>query len=171
MAASSAPGAGQGVVARIDWAGFLPLYQQAGRRAFLAELEREVPDAAPAVTPSGKTQLVERLTNAPVQQRKKLLTDYLRDAVAEVTRVDAAEIREDAGFFDLGIDSVMAVELRRRIEQGVGKEIPVTLVMEHPRLSDAPDYLLGDVLGLRGQPSAKPRLASLTPPSDQPIAI
>ena len=48
MAASSAQGAAQGpvqgVVARIDWARFLPLYQQAGRRSFLAELEREVPD-------------------------------------------------------------------------------------------------------------------------------
>ena len=109
-------------------------------------------DAAPS-TPSGKTQLVERLTNAPVQQRKKLLTDYLRDAVAEVTRVDAAEIREDAGFFDLGMDSLMAVELRRRIEQGVGKEIPVTLVMDHPRLSDVADYLLGEVLGLSEQAS------------------
>ena len=112
---------------------FLPLYQQAGRRAFLAELEREVPETAQAPTASGKTPFVERLTDAPVQQRKKLLTDYLRDAVAEVTRVDAAEIHEEAGFFDLGMDSLMAVELRRRIEQGVGREIPVTLVMDHPR--------------------------------------
>jgi acyl transferase domain-containing protein/acyl carrier protein len=174
MAASSAQGSVQGVVARIDWARFLPLYQQAGRRAFLAELEREVPDAAPAVTPSGKTQLVERLTNAPVQQRKRLLTDYLRDAVAQVTRVDAAEIREDAGFFDLGMDSLMAVELRRRIEQGVGKEIPATLAMDHPRLSDAADYLLGEVLGLSEQASAKsgPQLASVvTTRIDEPIAI
>jgi acyl transferase domain-containing protein/acyl carrier protein len=174
LAASSAQGAAQGVVARIDWARFLPLYQQAGRRAFLAELEREVPDAAPVVTPSGKTQLVERLTNAPVQQRKKLLTDYLRDAVAEVTHVDAAEIREGSGFFDLGMDSLMAVELRRRIEEGVGKEIPATLAMDHPRLSDAVDYLLGDVLGLGEQASAKsgPALASaVTTRTDEPIAI
>ncbi len=46
VVAASAQGSAQGVVARIDWARFLPLYQQAGRRAFLAELEREVPDAA-----------------------------------------------------------------------------------------------------------------------------
>ena len=46
VAAASAHGPAQGVVARIDWARFLPLYQQAGRRAFLAELEREVPTAA-----------------------------------------------------------------------------------------------------------------------------
>ena len=153
IAVAAEQGAAQGVVARIDWARFLPLYQQAGRRAFLAELEREVPSAVPVTTASGKTELVERLTNAPVQQRRKLMSDFLRDAVADVTRVDPAEIREDAGFFDLGMDSLMAVELRRRIEQGVGKEIPATLAMDHPRLSDTVDYLLGDVLALSEQAS------------------
>ncbi|TXI61414.1 type I polyketide synthase [Mycolicibacterium mageritense] len=164
----------QGVVARIDWARFLPLYQQAGRRGFLTELEREVPQsaaAAPVVTASGKTELVERLTNAPVQQRKKLLTTYLRDAVADVTRVDSSEIREDAGFFDLGMDSLMAVELRRRLEQGVGHEIPVTLVMDHPRLSDAADYLLGDVLGLSEQAKPDTQASVRASDADEPIAI
>jgi acyl transferase domain-containing protein/NADPH:quinone reductase-like Zn-dependent oxidoreductase/acyl carrier protein len=172
VAAASAQGPAQGVVARIDWARFLPLYQQAGRRAFLSELAREVPEAVPTVLPSGKTQLVEQLTNAPVQQRKKLMTDYLREAVAEVTRVDVAEIREETGFFDLGMDSLMAVELRQRIEQGVGKEIPVTLVMDHPRLSDAAAYLLGDVLGLGEQPKTAPKPPSAAPTrTDEPIAI
>ncbi|MGO9654900.1 SDR family NAD(P)-dependent oxidoreductase [Mycobacterium sp.] len=182
LAASSAQGAvqapAQGIVARIDWARFLPLYQQAGRRSFLAELEREVPDFAPAPTPSGKTRLVEQLTHAPVQRRKKLVADYLRQAVAEVTRVDTTEIREDAGFFDLGMDSLMAVELRRRIEQAVGKELPATLAMDYPRLSDVADYLLGDVLGLSEQAGANsgaktgPQPASVvTMRSDEPIAI
>ena len=123
------------MVARIDWARFLPLYQQAGKRSFLAELEREVPESAPAaaaVGSSGTTRLVEQLTVAPVQQRKKLVVEYLRDVVAEVTRIEPAEIREEAGFFDLGMDSLMAVELRRRVEQGVGKELPATLAMDHP---------------------------------------
>lgn len=179
MAVSSArvPAQGpvQGIVARIDWARFLPLYQQAGRRSFLAELERELPESAPSLSgSSGKTQLVERLTHAPVQRRRKLVTDYLREVVAEVTRVDAAEIREDAGFFDLGMDSLMAIELRRRLEQGVGKEIPATLAMDYPRLSDVADYLLGDVLGLSEQAStgSGPQLASLTKGgTDEPIAI
>ncbi|CDO89681.1 polyketide synthase [Mycobacterium triplex] len=170
LADVAASSSAHGVVARVDWARFLPLYQQAGRRAFLTELAHEVPDAVPPVTPSGKTQLVERLTNAPLQQRKKLLTDYLRDAVAEVTRVDVAEIREDAGFFDLGMDSLMAVEMRRRIEHGVGKEIPVTMVMDHPRLSDVADYLLGEVLELSEQ-TAVPQPAAVTTRTDEPIAV
>ncbi len=173
-AAAAAQGPAQGVVARIDWGRFLPLYQQAGKRAFLAELEREVPDAVPAVTTDGQTPLVDRLTSAPVQQRKKLLTDYLRDAVAEVTRTDAAEIREDAGFFDLGMDSLMAVELRRRIEEGVGKQISATLAMDHPRLSDVADYLLGDVLDIGDRAASKPGpqwTAAATARTDEPIAI
>ncbi len=173
IAVSADQGAAQGVVARIDWAKFLPLYQQAGRRAFLAELEREVPSTVPVTTASGKTELVERLTNAPVQQRRKLMSDFLRDAVADVTRVDPAEIREDAGFFDLGMDSLMAVELRRRIEQGVGKEIPATLAMDHPRLSDTVDYLLSDVLALSEQASKSGAAlaTAVTTRSDEAIAI
>ena len=170
IAASSAQGRA-GVVARIDWARFLPLYQQAGRRGFLTELEPEVPTRRRAVTPSGKTQLVERLACAPVQQRKKLLTDYLRDAVAEVTRVDAAEIREDAGFFDLGMDSLMAVEFRRRIEQGMAKEIPVTLVMDHPRLSDAVGLPARRGAGARRRGIRAAPAPMVTTRTDEPIAI
>nr|WP_110808534.1 type I polyketide synthase [Mycolicibacterium iranicum] len=164
-----ATGSAQGVVADIDWSRFLPLYQQAGRRSFLAELEREVPTEAVA---AGRTALVDRLATAPVQQRKRLLTDYVREAVAEVTRVDAAEIREDAGFFDLGMDSLMAVELRRRIEAGLGADIPVTLVMDHPRISDVTEYLLGDVLGLNEQSRSTTQPASeRATHTDEPIAI
>ena len=104
-------------MARIDWASFLPLYQVAGKRSFFAQLQREVPESAPAADTVRDTPLVEQLTLAPAQQRKKLVVDYLRDVVAEVTRIDAAEIRDEAGFFDVGMDSLMAVELRRRVEQ------------------------------------------------------
>lgn len=69
VSASAAGGPAHAVVARIDWARFLPLYQQAGRRAFMAEVERDVPAepaaVAPSTTGSGRTQLVERLVNAP----------------------------------------------------------------------------------------------------------
>ncbi|MGK2854709.1 MAG: type I polyketide synthase, partial [Microbacteriaceae bacterium] len=172
-------GAGQGpvqaVVARIDWARFLPIYLQAGQRALLAEVAAEVPESAPTTSgPAGTTRLVERLTVAPVQQRKKLVLEELRDAVAEVTQIDASEIREETGLFDLGLDSLMAVELRRRLEQSVGVELPATLAMDHPRLTDMADYLLGDVLRLNeragGKAAAQP-VSLTTSAADEPIAI
>ncbi|MEB4211545.1 type I polyketide synthase [Mycobacterium sp. 94-17] len=170
MAELMVAGATNGTVARIDWSRFLPVYQQAGKRSFLASLEREVPDSAPAAASSGTTQLVEQITVAPVQQRKKIVVEYLRDAVAEVTRTDAAQIRESTGFFDLGMDSLMAVELRRRLEQGVGTSLPATLAMDYPRITDVADYLLGDVLGITEQAPAQPEVATAIR-SDEPIAI
>ena len=178
MVASSGQGAAHGIVARIDWARFLPLYQLAGKRSFLAQLEREVPEAAAVPTSAGTTRLVEQLTVAPVQQRRKLVLDYLRDAVAEVTKIGAADIREEAGFFDLGMDSLMAVELRRRVEHAVGRDLPATLAMDFPRLVDVADYLLGDVLGISEQANVAsgadlgPQPAPVTTVrTDEPIAI
>ncbi len=163
-----------GVVARIDWASFLPLYQLAGKRPFLAQMQREVPDSAPAPTSaSGTTQLVDRLTVAPAQQRKQLVVDYLRDVVADITRLDPAEIRDESGFFAVGMDSLMAVEMRTRVEHAVGQELPSTLAMDYPRLVDVAEYLLGDVLSISAQTSAKPAAqpASVPMRTDEPIAI
>ncbi|WP_293342731.1 type I polyketide synthase [Mycobacterium sp.] len=174
LAAPSGPGTANGVVAKIDWPRFLPLYQLAGRRSFLAQLEREVPDSAPAATAAGTTQLVEQISRAPMQQRKKIVLEYLRAAVADVTKIDAAEIREEAGFFDLGMDSLMAVELRRRLEGAVGTGLPATLAMDYPRLTDAADFLLNDVLGLGEQAPASKATVPNSPAtvrSDEPIAI
>lgn len=165
----------QGVVTRIDWARFLPIYLQTGQRALLAEVAREVPESVTAPAgPTGTTRFVEQLTAAPVQQRKKLVLEYLRDAVAEVTQIDASEIREEGGFFDLGMDSLMAVELRRRLEHAVGKELPATLAMDYPRLTDVADYLLGDVLNLNERAGAKvvtQHTSLATSATDEPIAI
>ncbi|MCV7223754.1 type I polyketide synthase [Mycolicibacterium elephantis] len=172
---SSSKGASHGVVAKIDWAGFLPLYQMAGKRAFFAQLQREVPESVPAASDGGSTQLVERVTVAPAGQRKKLVVDYLRDVVADVTRIDPAEIRDEAGFFDVGMDSLMAVELRRRVERAVGKGLPSTLAMDYPRLVDVADFLLSDVLNIDTPAPSAPapvQPAAVAPArSDEPIAI
>lgn len=174
---AAAQGTPEAVVARIDWARFLPIYLQAGARSLLAEVAREVPSAASVSATSGSpvnTRLVETLIAAPVQQRKKLVLEFLRDAVAEVTQVDASEIREETGFFDLGMDSLMAVELRRRMEHAVGKELPATLAMDYPRLTDVADYLLGDVLNLNDKAGAKTvaqPMSLATSATDEPIAI
>lgn len=172
--AAAGSGTPQAIVARIDWARFLPVYLQAGRRALLEEVAREV-EASAAVVPAsaGSTALVDRLTAAPVQQRRKLVLDFLRSTVADVTRVDVAEIREEAGFFDLGMDSLMAIELRRQLERAIGHELPATLAMDYPRLPDVADYLLSDVLRLneRALSRAGAQPASLAAATDEPIAI
>ena len=92
--------------------------------------------------------------------------------MAEVTRIDASEIRDDTGFFDLGMDSLMAVELHRRLERGFGRQLPVTLAMDHPRLADAAEYLLGRRARPRAhQAPAQPDAVATVRIANEPIAI
>jgi acyl transferase domain-containing protein/D-arabinose 1-dehydrogenase-like Zn-dependent alcohol dehydrogenase/acyl carrier protein len=163
-----------GMVARIDWPRFLRFTQLGRKRPLLAQIERETPQTGTILTSSGTTPLLEELKAAPARQRKSLVLEYLRNSVAEVTRIDPLEIRDDKGFYDLGMDSLMAVELHGRLERAVGRQLPVTLAMDHPRLTDAAEYLLADVLGLSAQvvadTGAKPNPVTMVE-MDEPIAI
>jgi thioester reductase-like protein len=168
MNAVLAAGTAQGVVARVDWAKFLPVFQLQSRRPLMAEMEREYPTAVVHAA-NEKTPLVRRLAQAPSEQRKAMLQEYLRNAVADTMRLDPAQIREDAGFFDLGMDSLMAIELRQRLEKDLGRSLPATIAIDYPRLTDVAGYLLTDVLGLQEQ--AKPAAVASTAVSGGPIAI
>ena len=164
---SSAP---HGMVARIDWTRFVPLEQQQRKRSLLSNIARELPETVAISTSATATPLTAELEAAPVQQRRQLVLDYLRNAVADVTRIDAQDIRDDAGFFDLGMDSLMAVELYRRLERAFGRQLPVTLAMDHPHLTDAAGYLVNDVLGLGDRAPSRPE-PIVTSTANEPIAI
>ncbi len=167
LVTSSTP---HGMVARFDWPRFVPFQQLFRRRSLLANIERELPETAAIPTASMATELIAELQAAPVQQRKQLVLEYLRNTVAQVTRIDAGEIRDDAGLFDIGMDSLMAVELHARLERGFGRPLPVTIAMDHPRLSDAADYLVTDVLGLTDRaPAQSDPVVTLA--ANEPIAI
>ena len=166
---SSAP---HGMVARFDWSRFVRFQQLQRRRSLLTNIERELPETAVIPTSSTATQLTSKLQAAPVQQRKQLMLEYLRNAVADVTHIDAQEIRDDAGLFDIGMDSLMAVELHSRLERGLGRQLPVTIAMDHPRLTDAAGYLVTDVLGVGvgdRAPARSDPVVTLT--ANEPIAI
>ncbi|MEO7275553.1 MAG: type I polyketide synthase, partial [Vicinamibacterales bacterium] len=170
LAAIAAGPAASGIVARVDWAAFLPVYQLQRQRSLMAELEREYPPAVAPPIAAERTSLVERLLLAPAEQRSRLMQDYLRGAVAETMRMDPAQIREDAGFFDLGMDSLMAIELRQRLQKELGRPLPATIALDHPRLTDAAAYLLTEVLGLQEQPRVEAAVARTTS-LGSPIAI
>jgi acyl carrier protein len=51
----------------------------------------------------------------------------------------------DAGLFDLGMDSLMSVELKRRLERGFGAQLPSTLAFNYPNIRALASYLLARV--------------------------
>jgi acyl carrier protein len=102
-----------------------------------------------ATTPAAEPALLGRLQDANPARRHELLLAFVGDHVARVIDApsrDAIDPRQPLN--ELGLDSLMAVELRNRLGSGLGlaRSLPATLVFDHPTLEALALYLARDVL-------------------------
>jgi acyl carrier protein len=87
----------------------------------------------------------------------------VRATVASVLGLPAgSEAPWDRPLRELGLDSLMAVELRNALGQSINQSLQATLVFDYPTLDALTDYLLNDILKLSDRPSpdATPSLHS-----------
>ena len=148
----------QPVIAAIDWTVLKPLYEARRRRPFLASVGS--PATAAARTPGG--DLHRRLQAAAPGARRDLVLQWVREAIAAVLRLPLAEVDAERGLFDMGLDSLMALDLRGRLEAGVGRSLPSTLAFNYPTALALAAFLdADDVTPVAPAPSA-PVLASTT---------
>jgi acyl carrier protein len=92
-------------------------------------------------SPSGPT-LLERLAQAPATHRRELLTDFVRaEAAAVLGTGSETEVAPDVGLFEMGMDSLMSVELRRRLERGAARKLPSTLTFNYPNVAALAGFL------------------------------
>ena len=59
----------------------------------------------------------------------------------------SSRLPPDQPLIELGLDSLMGIELRNALGAGAGVHLPATLIFDHPSLRALADHLL-DVLGL-----------------------
>ncbi|MFB1483790.1 type I polyketide synthase [Corallococcus sp. RDP092CA] len=118
-------GAVQATVARVDWARFKPLYNVRKQRPLLAELEDAAPVAAPRAEKQGSATL-RRLREAPAGERQPLLVGYLQEQVARALLLQPEQLDLEQPLSNLGLDSLMAFELRSRVKSDL--EVDVALV-------------------------------------------
>ena len=52
----------------------------------------------------------------------------------------------DRGLFEMGMDSLMAVELKSRLEKDTGLSLPSTLTFNYPTINDLAGYLTEQTL-------------------------
>src|SRR6185369_4588709 len=72
------------------------------------------------------------------------------------------------GFAEQGLDSLMAVELRNRLQRELGVTLSATLGFDHPTVERLVAHLLADVLKLDDRTENRQVRTSAT---DEPIAI
>jgi myxalamid-type polyketide synthase MxaE and MxaD len=88
--------------------------------------------------------------------RAGLLTERLRQHAGRVLRLPAAHIDPDQPLLSMGIDSLMAVELKGRIERETGVQIPLLQLIKGPSLSELARILGGLVAGDASGDAAQP---------------
>ena len=111
-------------------------------------------EAAPAARKAGAS-LAERLRGTPEAEREGALVDFLRTELQAVLQRSSPP-EPDVGFFDLGMDSLMAVEFRNRLNEAFGGEYvaPMTVVFDYPDVRGLARHVAGE-LGLLSA-AAKP---------------
>lgn len=140
-----------------------------GGSALAIPFDAEMPQhaAAPSAPPADASAetaaaLRQRLEQAGPDEQRELLREAVRDAVAAVLRLGPADLpsRNDR-LMDLGMDSLMAVQLRNRIGRALGlaRPLPATLMFDHPTI----EALAVCLQPLLAAAIAPPALAAATP--------
>ncbi|MEO0834661.1 MAG: SDR family NAD(P)-dependent oxidoreductase [Cyanobacteria bacterium J06642_3] len=121
-------------VVNIDWAKFL---QQGKFTPFFNEFKQAA--TQPKVD---WVDLQAELERATATERRSLLLNHLRLELSRVLGFPATELDTKAGFFDLGMDSLTAIEFKNRLQDTIGFTLPSTVAFDYPNLEALADFVL-----------------------------
>ena len=123
----------------------------------------------PSRLPESGGTIAQRMAGLNQAERERLVLELVRGEVAAVLgHSSSGGIDTQRTFRDLGFDSLLAVELRNRMDVLIGRRLPATLVFDYPNPIALAKYLLGAIEGVRGGSAFA---TSVAKPTDEPIAI
>ncbi len=139
-------------VLRARWGDVLGRFLPGREPPVLAELAREVRARGEAgagmIALARRRALLAELQEAAPGRRRTLLVELVRDEVGKVLGFGAAQaIDVGQGLTELGFDSLMAVELANRLQDGLGRPFPPTLIFDHPTIEGLGELLAREVFG------------------------
>ena len=125
------------------------LYEQTSPPAVLRGLVRPALKRASTVASQG--ELKDRLAHTPEPERKGVLLSLVQEEIAVgLNLAGASAVEPDRPLKKLGLDSLMAVELRNRLAEHAGVSLPATLAFDYPTPNAVAGLLL-DKLDIRSE--------------------
>ncbi|MFJ7900279.1 acyltransferase domain-containing protein [Streptomyces sp. NPDC096198] len=124
--------------------------------------------AGPAAAPGA---LRERLAALPGgAERRTALEAAVRENVAQVVKLPARRVDPDRPLRSLGIDSLMSLELRNRLEGTFGIRLSATLIWNHPTIRDLALFLAGKLGLVLDEEGGDPAEGPGRPAAGDPVA-
>lgn len=135
---------GQVMVISADWQQLLDSFRREREPALLSELAQErTPLAATQRSQAAEGDLtIEALSATEPDRRQSLLIAHLQKELSTVLGLEAAEIDPQESLHNLGLDSLMALELKQRLENSLSIELPIESLMQDPSLTQLSAQLL-----------------------------
>ncbi|MBF0437480.1 MAG: SDR family NAD(P)-dependent oxidoreductase [Magnetococcales bacterium] len=125
-------------VVHLDWEAFSqtnPLAARIPRYSHLIGSDKSEQKAV--------SQLIQQLKTSPESLRRGVLVDHIRALVAKVLGIPNLErVLPHVPLFDLGIDSLTAVELKNKLEAEVGLSLGSSLVFNYPTIDALANFLV-----------------------------
>ncbi|MGA9718644.1 MAG: type I polyketide synthase [Acidobacteriaceae bacterium] len=117
------------MIADVNWKTLKSIYQARRIRPMLSEVGETAPAARPAAAPPPIPRMVG-------EEREQFVEQSVISASAKVLGFRAGEVPPlDVPLTDLGLDSLMAVDLRNRLQTALGRDLPPTIVFDYPTIS------------------------------------
>ncbi|MEV6005128.1 type I polyketide synthase, partial [Streptomyces griseomycini] len=120
----------------------------------------------------GRSGLRHRLGRMSEEEGRRLLLDLVRTQLASVVGRDSTDgIDPDQPFKGFGIDSLLAVQLRNRLNSATGLRLPATLVFDRPTPAAVVDFVLPLLRERTGSTAPQPVTTAAPRTDDDPIVI
>ncbi|TCP59043.1 amino acid adenylation domain-containing protein [Tumebacillus sp. BK434] len=109
-------------------------------------------DGTEAAADSNGSQAAEELNGAqllslPASDRRATLEAYLLEKAAGVLKIAARQLSNDQSLNALGLDSLMAVELKNEVEESFGVALPLARLLDGPSVAALAEAVLDQIEG------------------------
>ncbi|HSS64317.1 MAG TPA: SDR family NAD(P)-dependent oxidoreductase, partial [Gammaproteobacteria bacterium] len=128
-----------GAVLEFDWS-VVRRALPAGNLKRYEELNRQSNSDVTAEQPKRSARLI--LTQLPLKEARAVITDAVIQIVARILRLPPDQVDRDASIVDLGMDSLMAIEMHMSVNKRFGVNLPVMGLADFPTI----DQLVGRII-------------------------
>lgn len=134
----------QCAVIAVDWHRFFHNWPAAAASKLLSELAEEQSHASPNASPptARARRIREELLAADGAQRRRLLDAYVRQEVARVLKIAVAKLDVQQPLSNMGLDSLMAIELKNRVEMDLGIRVSMVTFLQGPSVAQLTTQVL-----------------------------